>query len=62
MSVNRVWRWTCDHCKLTVDREDPGLPAGWIFVKAVVITHRCPECRELIPDAQQGHPQIVAQK
>jgi hypothetical protein len=28
MSMGRIWHWTCDECKLTVQRLDPGLRVG----------------------------------
>lgn len=62
MSVDRVWRWTCDGCNAVAERDGYGLPRGWIFVKAVVITHRCEECKADIPERQKGIPLVVAER
>lgn len=62
MSVDRNWKWTCDRCKLTLERSDYGLPKGWIFVKAIETTHRCPECKDEIPTGRQGIPIVTAER
>jgi hypothetical protein len=62
MSVERLWRWTCDACSKVEDRGDYGLPRGWIFVKGHTVTHRCPDCQADIPKHQAGHPAVVAER
>lgn len=60
MSVERFWAWKCDACGKVEQRGEYGLPAGWIFVKGQVITHRCPDCKEGIPEGRRGIPGVVA--
>jgi hypothetical protein len=62
VSVDRVWVWVCDHCKVTAVRHDYGLPVGWVFVKARVITHRCPECQDGLTARETGVPEVVASR
>lgn len=62
MSLARIWHWTCDACHLVVQRQDPGLPPGWIFVKSMKTTHRCQTCKADVPRDKQGHPEVVAYK
>lgn len=66
MPVERLWRWTCSHCKLTVDRLDPGLPIGWIYLPRTITRvrteHYCEECKAVIPAKEHRHPQIVAER
>jgi hypothetical protein len=62
MSVERVFEWVCDSCKLLARRADYGLPRGWVFVKGRVTTHRCPECQQDLRPDQVGHPKVVAEK
>lgn len=62
MTLETVRRWTCDACGATAERADYGLPRGWIFVKDLKTTHRCPACIESVPRDRRGIPQTVAQK
>lgn len=56
MSVERVWKWKYDECGGILEREDYGLPPGWIFVKDKVISHRCQECKEKVSKEKIGIP------
>ena len=62
MSVSRFWHWKCEDCKKEVQVEDYGLPKGWVFVKAKVITHRCELCKKKLERHQIGIPEVVAEK
>lgn len=62
MSMIRLFRWTCDGCGAIEEREDYGLPRGWVFVKDRAITHRCPSCQQDIPSRQRGVPKVTADR
>jgi len=62
VSLERIWHWTCNACGLVVQCRDPGLPRGWIFVKAMKTTHRCEKCKADVPTDKQGHPEVIADK
>lgn len=60
--VMRFWRWKCEACGVLEDREDYGLPKGWIFVKGPTASHRCPSCAPEVPTHRRGSQKIVAEK
>jgi uncharacterized Zn finger protein len=62
MGVDRIWHWTCDGCGAQEQRNDYGLPRGWVFVKGREITHRCPECAKVVPANLRGEPKVVAER
>lgn len=49
MSYVRVFRWTCDACQKTEEREPHGLPRGWGYLPGMgPIVHFCSEACEAV--------------
>jgi hypothetical protein len=52
MSVERIYRWTCDACKGEELAYSPGLPDGWGFMKGKE-GHYHLRCIEIMADASR---------
>jgi hypothetical protein len=48
MTVEHIFIWICDNCKLTLQKDEYKLPDGWVRkANAFVIEHYCSdECKE----------------
>jgi len=52
MSVERVFKWTCNRCGKIVERSPYGLPKDWIYLPALInkrssVQHLCEVCKNI---------------